>query len=189
MKRHLLLLLALILTLTACGASEPEPSFDEASEGIVSVILKDYNDGTVHYDTVGPNGQRQETQPFDSAPLEILTAAEDCFENSVEGQPPNRLVQISLLNESGQPAEITETHEHIFALAAQQEHLITKMRILRSGECHFVTIEWNVNFWDPHGLYYYNPSADQLIELYTYDATQVIGLKPLNLQNTSSPLD
>lgn len=181
MKKLFLTLLLCALILTGCAAQEPEILFDEASEGIVSVILEDYNDGTIHYDTIGPDGQRQPAQPFESDPLEILTAADGCFENYVENQPPNRLVNVSLLDESGNPVEITETHRRIFELAAQQEHVITKMRILQTEEHHFVTIEWNVNFWDPHVFYYYDPAADTLTELCTYDATQVVGLKILNL--------
>ncbi|MBQ9952542.1 MAG: hypothetical protein IJO98_10485 [Clostridia bacterium] len=181
MKKLFIALLLCALMLTGCAAQEPEILFDEAAEGIVSVILEDYNDGTIHYDTIGPDGHRQPAQPFESDPLEILTAAEGCFENHVENQPPNRLVNVSLLDESGNPAEITGTHRRIFELASQQEHVITKMCILQTEEHHFVTIEWNVNFWDPHVVYYYDPAADTLTELCTYDATQAIGLKILNL--------
>ena len=180
MKKLLVLLLAALL-LTGCKSSEPEILFDEASEGIVSVILEDYNDGTIHYDCIGPDGQRQSTQPFESDPVEILTAAEDCFENYVENQPPNRLVKAELLDESGGPVEITEPLRRIFELASEQEHVILKMQILRLNGHHFVTTEWNVNFWDPHALYYYDPAADALVHLYTYDATRVVGLKTLNL--------
>ena len=76
MKRLLIILLLCALILTGCAAQEPEILFDEAAEGIVSVILEDYNDGTIHYDTIGPDGQRQPAQPCESVPLEILTAAE-----------------------------------------------------------------------------------------------------------------
>ncbi len=100
---------------------------------------------------------------------------------SVENQPPNRLVEAALTDESGNPVPITEALQRIFGLASQQEHVITQMRVLRQNEHLFVTIEWNVNFWDPHVLFYYDPAAASLVELYTYDATQVVGLKILNL--------
>lgn len=182
MKKLFLLFAALLLILTGCSSTEPEILFDEASEGLVSVILKDYNDGTIHYDTIGSDGQRQPTQPFESDPVEILTASSSCFESSTDdSHVKNRLVKAELLDGSGEPVEIDETLRRIFALAAEQEHEILKMQILRTENHHFVTIEWNVNFWDPHVVLFYDPAADQLIELFTYDATHVIGLKILNL--------
>lgn len=188
MKRLSAVLLLLSLILTGCTSTEPEILFDESTEGIVSVILQDTNDGTIHYDIIGPDGQRQPAQPFESEPAEILTVPDGCFENYVEGQPPNRLVRTALAHADGNPAEVTETEARIFTLASEQEHVIQKMQILRLGEHRFVTIEWNVNFWDPHVVLYYDPAADRLIELFTYDATQVVGLKILNLQNIASPL-
>lgn len=188
MKALAAILLLCALLLTGCTVTEPEILFDEASEGIVSVILKDTNDGTIHYDTIGPDGQRQPTQPFESEPIEILTAAEGCFENYEEGQSSNRLVKTELVHADGTPAEITPAEVRIFELAAEQEHVILDMRILRAGEHRFVTIEWNVNFWDPHVVLYYDPSSDRLIELFTYDATKVVGLRSLNLQNAAAPL-
>jgi len=182
MKRLFIIGLLCVLTLAGCSATEPEILFDEASQGLVSVILQDYNDGSIHYDTVGPDGQRQPAEPFEGEAVQILTAAEGCFENHVENQPPNRLVKAEFLDESGTPAKVTEDLRRILELASQQEHVITKLRVLRTQSAHFVTAEWNVNFWDPHVLYYYDPAADALTELCTYDATQVIGLKTLNLK-------
>jgi len=150
----LLILLAAVL-LCGCSPSEPEILFDEVSEGIVSVILKDYNDGTIHYDTIGPDSQRQETAPFGSDPIEIVSSDFEAVGN--------------------------ETDLRVIELAQAQDYTIETLRILRLGEHRFVTVEWAVNFWDPHTLYYYDPIADSLTELYTYDATQVVGLKILNL--------
>ena len=185
MKRYAFLLLVLLLILSGCSSTESEILFDEASEGVVSVILQDTNDGTIHYDTIGPmdgeNRLRQPTQPFESDPITILTAAENCFENYIENQSPNRLVNISLLDENGNPADVTETIQRILELASGQEHVILNLRILQTAEHSFATVEWNVNFWDPHVLFYYDPNADQLVELYRYDATEVVGLRALNL--------
>jgi len=188
MKRFFVILLLCALILSGCTSTEPEILFDEASEGIVSVILQDTNDGTIHYDCIGPAGQRQPTQEFESDPIEILTVPDRCFENYVEGQPPNRLVETALVDADANPSEVSETEARIFELAAQQQHVILEMRILRAGEHRFVTIEWNVNFWDPHVVLYYDPATDRLVELFTYDATKVVGLKPLNLQNIADPL-
>ena len=181
MKKTFVLLLLCALALTGCSAGLPEILFDEASEGLVSVILRDYNDGTIHYDTIGPGGLRQPAQPFDGEPVEILAAPSDCFESYTDGHVKNRLVKTELLDESGASVEIDDTLQRIFELAAEQEHVMTQLRVLRLAGRHFVTAEWNVNFWDPHVLYYFDPAADKLTELYTYDATQVVGLKILNL--------
>ena len=158
MRKLIPILILCLLTFSACSSTEPEILFDEAAEGIVSVILKDYNDGTIHYDTIGPNDQRQETVPFESDALEILTS---------DG--------ITLDSDSD------ETDLRILELAQSQNYTIQTLRILKQGEHRFVTVEWSVNFWDPHTLYYYDPSVDSLNELYTYDATQVVGVKIRNL--------
>lgn len=172
MKKLFLLCAALLLILTGCGGYEPEILFDEAAEGIVSVILEDYNDGTIHYDTVGPDGQRQETAPFESDPIEILTAAEGCFETTEESV--NRLVKVELEN-----AEADAVISRIFELCSGIEHEIKKLYILRINDEYFAVAELNIKTWLPARLYHYD--ADALTELYTYDATKVIGMKILNL--------
>lgn len=182
MKKVFSLLLLCALALAGCSTNESEILFDEATEGVVSVILKDTNDGTIHYDTIASDGRRQPAQPFESEPIEILTAADDCFECSADnGQLTNRLLRTELLDVDGQPVEIKEVESRIFELAAEQQHVIMEMRILRAGELRFVTLDLNVNLWLPHMVLYYDPIADQLAELYTYDATRVVGLKILNL--------
>lgn len=182
MKKIFAILLLCALILAGCSTNENEILFDEATEGVVSVILQDTNDGTIHYDTIASDGRRQPAQPFESEAIEILTAADDCFEcNTDNGQLTNRLLRTELLDADGQPAEITEVESRIFELVAEQQHVIMEMRILRAGERHFVTLDLNVNLWSPHVVLYYDPAADQLVELYTYDATRVIGLKILNL--------
>ena len=185
MKKLILLLLLMTFMLTGCSSNEPEILFDEATEGIVSVILQDYNDGTIHYDTIGPDGQRQPTQPFESDPVEILTAYRDCFEsyhNEEKRTFSNRLVRIDVHDEKDQRAEVTEPIRRIFELVERQvDHNILELRILRQGEHYFMTTDLNVNIFSPHVVYYYDPNADELIKLCTYDATQVIGMKILNL--------
>lgn len=192
MKKFFAILLFFALTLTGCTSTEPEILFDEASEGIVSVILKDTNDGTIHYDCIGPDGQRQPTQPFESDPLEILTACHDCFEtyhNDEKRTFSSKLVRTAVYDENDRPAKVTEPVRRIFELVELQvDHDILELRILRQGEHYFVTTMLNVNLWAPHEVYYFDPDADRLTELYTYDATRVVGLKILNLQNISDPL-
>lgn len=185
MKRLFILSLLTVLMLTGCSSNEPEILFDEATEGIVSVILEDYNDGTIHFDTIGPNGQRQPTQSFESDPVEILIAYRDCFEsyhNEEKRTFSNRLVRVDVHDGKDQRAEVTDPIRRIFELVERQvDHNILELRILRQGEHHFVTTDLNVNIFSPHVVYFYDPNADELIELYTYDATQVVGIKILNL--------
>ena len=192
MKHLSILILCCVLAallLTGCTSNEPEILFDEASEGIVSVILEDTNDGTIHYDTIGPDGQRQPSQPFESDPIEIFTADHGCFEiyhNDEKRTFSNRLIRVAVFDENDQPAEVTEPIRHIFELVEQQvDHMILELRILRQGEQYFVTADLNVNFWSPHSIYYFDATADTLIELYTYDATEVTGIRILNLPRSS----
>lgn len=179
MRKYALLLLALLLTLTGCSTDEPEILFDEASQGLVKVILQDTNDGTIHYDTVGPmdgeNRLRQPTQPFESDPLRIYRTPDGCMDAG------SGVLCAELLDENGSPVEETETYARIFEIVSESENSVLSVSIYQLEDHVFVVEEWNVNFWSPYVLYYYDPCVDDLILLYKYDSTQVIGLKPLNI--------
>lgn len=177
------ILLASLLTISLLGCSLPaEDEFDIETQGIVEVILRDYNDGTIHFDCVGPNKTRRETAEFASETSEILFAASDCFETSVEeNRVMNRLVHVALTDSDGNPAKSTPVIDRIFEKAAGIPHGILKMYILRQGEHHFVVAELNVNMFSPCKLFYFDQKRDQLTELYSYDATEVIGLRVRNI--------
>lgn len=178
MKRLFLLLTFLALLLSGCGAQKPEILFDEATQGVVSVILEDTNDCTIHYDTVGPmDGEtrlRQETQPFESDPVRIYKAPYGCFDLD------NTILSMELLDEDGNPVEVTETYARIFELAARADHNVMSITIYQLEKNIFVVAEWNVNLWSPFVLYHYDQDADKLDLLYKYDATRVIGIRVLN---------
>lgn len=179
MRKYLLLLFALLLALTGCSSNEPEILFDEATEGLVSVILQDTNDGTIHYDTIGPvDGEtrlRQPAQPFESAPLRIYRTPDGCIDAG------NGILCAELLDENGSPVEVDKTYARIFEIVSETENDVLSVSIYQLKDHVFVVEEWNVNFWSPYVLYYYDPGKDDLILLYKYDSTQVIGLKPLNI--------
>jgi hypothetical protein len=64
MRRYLLyILITALFLLSGCTDQVPE-EFNAETEGIVEVILRDYNDGTIHYDCVGPDKMRKETEEF-----------------------------------------------------------------------------------------------------------------------------
>ena len=173
------LLLLLTLFLCACGASEPEPAFDEASEGVISVILEDTNDCTIHYDTIGPvSGEtrlRQETQPFESDPVRIYKTPHGCFDLD------NNILSVQLIDENSNPVEVTETYARIIELAAQADHNVMAITIYQLEQEIFAVAEWNVNLWSPFVLYHFDQDADKLELLYKYDATRVVGIRILNL--------
>lgn len=175
MKRLLLLLTALCVLLAGCASDEPEILFDEATEGLVSVILEDTNDCTIHYDTVGPmDGDtrlRQETAPFESEPMEICHSLAGSFDSSMP----------ALYDADGNPVEVTEEYARIFRLASETGQSILSLSIYQLENEIFAVAEWNVNFWSPYVLYYYDAETDSLAELYRYDSTRIIGLKPLNI--------
>lgn len=181
-------LLVLLVVLDPFDTSDPSgDDFDPETDGIVDVVLRDYNDGTLHFDCVGPNQTRRVVDEFISDPTEILHVAPGCFDSFVEdGEVQNRLVKVLLTDAEGNPAESTPAIDRIFEKAAQLNHSILKMYIFRMGEHHFPVIELNVNMWWPCGLYYYNQTSDRLIELYTYDATEITGLKIRNPGNISA---
>lgn len=160
--------------------------FDPQTSGIVDVVLQDYNDGTIHFDCIGAGQTRRVTEEFISDAAEILYADPGCFDSSVEGgKVQNHLLKISLTDAEGNPIESTPVIDRIFAEAAELDHSILKMYIIRREEHHFPVIELNVNMWWPCGLYYYDQTSNRLIELYTYDATEITGLKIRNLDNIS----
>ena len=175
MKRLFILILLAAVLLSGCNSNELEILFDEATEGIVSVILKDYNDGTIHSDCIGPDGQRQPTQEFESDPVDIYSTPALTFDLD------NTILSYRLNDENGDPVEVSETYKRIFELAAAADHNLLQLSIYQLEEHIFAVAQWNVNIWWPHVVYYYDMSADRLIELYKYDATQVVGLKTLNL--------
>lgn len=176
-KSAFFILLCVLLTVSLCSCSVPaEDDFDIASEGIAEVILRDYNDGTIHYDCVGPNRTRREMEAFVSEASEILFAGHDCFEGE-----ENHLVHIVLTDASGNPAASTPVIDRIFEKASDLPREILKMYILRQNEHHFVVAELNQTAFVPCKLYYFDPAADQLIELYSYDATEIIGIRIRNL--------
>lgn len=155
--------------------------FDPEAVGIVDVVLRDYNDGTIHFDCIGPDQTRRVVDAFISDAAEVVYAQPDCFESSAEdGKVLNRLVKIALTDASGNPAESSPIIDRIFEKVSEIDHAVLKTYIFRIGEHHFPVVEPNVNLFSPCTLYYYDQSSDRLIELYTYDATEIIGLRVRN---------
>ena len=182
----ILILTLLVMLLSGCSVPE-EDDFDIATKGIVDVILRDYNDGTVHYDCVGPDKLRKETEEFVSEASEILFAEDGCFESEAEGnQVENHLIHVALTDADGNPAASTPVIDRIFEKAAEIPHEISKLYILRQDDYHFAVAELNINMFSPCKLFYYDHRQDKLTELYSYDATEVIGLRIRNPENIPS---
>lgn len=152
-------------------------SFNISTEGIVEVILRDYNDGTLHYDCVGPNQTRRETDTFQSDPVHIYRAEPEYF------SPENEILQVRLTDEHGDEVEITPDIENIFHFASGIDHAVHDLYILDHKDACLVVVELNVNMWWPCRLYHYDPATTQFTQLYTYDATEIIGLRIRNPQN------
>ena len=181
-------ILLLLVVFDPFKTSDPAgDDFDPETAGIVDVVLRDYNDGTVHFDCVGPDQTRRITEEFISDAAEILYAEHGCFDSYVEnGNVLNQLMKISLTGADGNPIASTPVIDRIFEKVSESDHAILNMYIFRIGERHFPVVELNVNLFWPCTLYYYDEAADRLIELYSYDATEINGLRIRNLDNIAA---
>ena len=157
-----------------------QQNFDVDTQAVVDVITKDYSDGKIEYDAIGTGKRKMDIHPFESDPLQTCCAdLDDHF--SAYGT----VQSAHLYDESGKLVDNTEPIERILEHVADIEHLIIRMKILRQRDLYFVVVELNVNWWSPCILYYYDAKNDQLVELYTYDDKEIVGIKVRNLSMIS----
>ena len=186
-KTCLLLMLALCMLLTGC-AHLPVP-FNPETEGAVDVIVR--SGETLEYFAVSGDGRTQEAEPFESDEIIVCRVDADCFDTYKDideegrGKFVNRLADVSIWDESGEPVPRTETLMRILQAASWLEHDLFNVRILRAGEAYFLYVQLNVNWWTPCTLYWYDPVRCGLVELCEFDSKETVGLRVRDLSRLS----
>lgn len=196
--------LALVLTVTAVpallgvllvvfGVFSMVPSairsipFDVEKHGVVDVIVQDYRDdgGEWMYYALSHDGRAQEVDPFEPdgmTVIEVIPDSLECYIDREQNKVLNRLAEVQVYDEHGKAVNSTDPLvDAIMRQAAKLEHNLFTIRIMKVGDAAFLYTELNVNWWTPCELYYYDPAADRLIELYTFDGKEVVGLRVRNV--------
>jgi hypothetical protein len=57
-----------------------------------------------------------------------------------------------------------------------------ELHIFQHGGELFLQTELNVNLWCPCELYWYDQQNDRLVELYTFDGLEVVGMRIRDLE-------
>ena len=70
----------------------------------------------------------------------------------------------------------------IFAQIATLEHTLFDIRILDVSSEYFVFLKLNVNLHTPCELYYYNQQIGKLIELYSFNDRELLGLHVMSVE-------
>ena len=70
----------------------------------------------------------------------------------------------------------------IFAQIATLEHTLFDIRILDVSSEYFVFLKLNVNLHTPCDLYYYNQQIGKLIELYSFNDRELLGLHVMSVE-------
>lgn len=158
-------------------------SFDVERQGVVDVIVKDHHgdDDTLLYYAISTSGQAQEIAPFEADGMTVLRVSPNSLESYIDREKNavlNRLQEVWVYDESGQLVKNTDPLvDAVMQQAAKLEHDIMELCIMQVGEATFLHTELNVNWWCPCELYWYDPVQDRLIELYTFNALEVVGLR------------
>lgn len=187
MKKILLLLLAAALLLTACTHVIP---FDPETQGAVDVIVRDGDN--VQYFAVSVDGRVQETAAFEGDEITVYEVDSNCFDTYYyvdedgRGGFVNRLADVCILDEDGEPVPRTRTLMRILQAASWLEHDLFTVRILQAGEAYFLYVELNVNWWLPCTLYWYDPARNGLVELCEFDSKETVGLRVRDLSQLST---
>lgn len=187
MKRFARILCALFLCglLTGCGHGYDE--FDPESEGVVDVIvnareswMSDRSEDEIRYYALASNKRIRLTEAFESDPMTVYTVPLNCFIEYKSPSKKNRILhqirQMELLEADGNQVSVSEEKARVFRRIEELEHGFLRIRIIDAAGQTFVCIELNVNLWTPCDFYWYDPDADALVLLHTWDDEEVIGL-------------
>ena len=183
----LVLMLMLWILYAGVGAVQSIP-FDVQTQGVVEVIVQDHHDDddTLWYYSISAHGQAQKTEPFEPEEMVVHRICPDSLESYVDREKNkvlNRLQEVCVYDAKGQRVENEDPLiDRVMQQAAKLEHDIMELCIMEAGGHVFLHTELNVNLWCPYELYYYDPVKDRLIELYTFDGLEVIGLRVRNME-------
>lgn len=162
-------------------------SFDPETMGVVDVIVVDHHgeDDTPHFYHIGAGRIKQDAEPFEPEAMvvyEVDTQGLECYIDREKNKVLNRLRYISIYDEQSNLMENTPLLEAVVTQAATLEHDIMELHIFLLGSEIFLQTELNVNWWCPCELYWYDQQNDRLVELYTFDGLEVVGMRIRDLE-------
>jgi len=161
--------------------------FDPETTGVVDVVVVDHHgeDDTPHYYHIGAGRIKREAEPFEPEEMVVYkvdTQGLECYIDREKNKVLNRLRYINIYDEQSNLVENTLLLEAVVTQAATLEHNIMELYIFQVGSEVFVQTELNVNWWCPCELYWYDQQNDHLVELYTFDGLEVVGMRIRDLE-------
>jgi len=161
--------------------------FDPEIMGVVDVIVVDHHGGadTLHYYNIGTGRVKQECDPFEADNMTVYTVDHSGLESYIDrdkNKVLNRLLYIRIEDAQGNEITPTPLMEAAVTCAAGLEHNIIGLHIFQHGGELFLQVELNVNLWCPYELYWYDQQNDRLVELYTFDGLEVVGMRIRDLE-------
>ena len=175
MKRIAVLIMMLVSTLLMTGCMAPAAPFDPETEGVVDVIVR--KDDAVRCYAVSSDGRVQEAAPFTGDDLSVCRSEV----GHVEIFDENGELSVTMMDEAGEPVDITPEIAAVLRAAGKIDHWIWHCRVLQTGGAYFLYVELNVNWWDPCELYWYDPVRDGLVKLCSFDGWETVGLRVRDL--------
>lgn len=175
------LVLGLFMAIYTLLATEVIP-FDPELIGIMDVIVTDHHgdDPTLHYYNIGMGRLKQPCDPFEPQEMTVYTVDRYGLESYIDQEKNkvlNRLLYIRIEDDQGREITPTPLLEAVVTQAATLEHDIMELTIFQAGGETFLQTELNVNWWCPVELYWFNMETGKLVELYTFDGLEVVGLR------------
>ena len=185
--KRLMGLLALCLLLTGCVSALP---FDPETEGVLDVIVRDGE--TVAYYAVSGDGRKREIPAFGGDGIRVyrpdVQGIECYLSEDDRGRRAfiNRLTDVRLWDETGAAVENTRLMNEILLAAAELEHDLFDVKLICSGNEWFVYAALNVNWVSPCDLYWYDQARGGLVEVYSFDHQEVVGLRMRDLSRLAA---
>lgn len=172
----------MVLILTACTAEKEWDAFDPNEVGIVDVEIRPANreETQSEFYVLAPKKRIQPAEAYVNDDLRVYSVPYGCFEAYVDRESNsvlNRLDHIELHDEAGNDVIIDSEVERLFQHIASLQHDMFNVKILVTDDEYFVYREENVNWQTPCVLYHYNRKADSLVELYTWQDCEVVGIQ------------
>jgi len=167
--------------------------FDAEKHGVVDVIVKNHHgeDDTLYYYNISGDGKAQQTDPFVPDAMTVTRIDRSSLESYIDrGQNKvlNRLQEVYVCDDNGNRIPNTDPLvDAVMHQAAKLEHDIMELRMLQTGGETFLYTELNVNLWCPCELYWYDPVEDRLVELYTFNELEVVGLRVRDVGRVKRP--
>ena len=186
----LLLFLGLIFVAVSDLLSFHEDDFD-LSEALVQVQVQTPR----HYDSsdveepvnylLASKRRIHSCDPFTADEATVYYVPSECFDayiDRAQNKVLNRLVSVAVTDGNGTPLEAPAVLPDIFAQIATLEHTLFDIRILDVSSEYFVFLKLNVNLHTPCELYYYNQQIGKLIELYSFNDRELLGLHVMSVE-------